>query len=73
VGCGAAADLSAGWAPGATVLDLCCGAGASALPAARLVGPAGHVLGIDIAAPLLELARARAATDVVFGTAERPE
>ncbi len=50
-------------APGAMVLDLCCGAGASAIPAARAVGPAGRVLGIDVAAPLLELARARAADE----------
>jgi ubiquinone/menaquinone biosynthesis C-methylase UbiE len=47
-------------APGAVTLDLCCGAGASALPAARAVGAAGRVLGIDVAAPMLELARARA-------------
>ena len=47
-------------APGSSVLDLCCGAGASALPAARLVGPTGQVLGVDIATPQLELARARA-------------
>jgi len=33
--------------PGSTVLDLCCGAGGSALPAARAVGPRGNVLGID--------------------------
>jgi len=50
-------------APGHAVLDLCCGAGASAIPAARVVGQAGRVLGIDVAAPLLELARARAASD----------
>src|SRR6516164_2834703 len=48
-------------APGQRVLDLCCGAGASALPAAHAVGAGGQVLGIDLAAPLLELARARAA------------
>ena len=47
-------------AAGHAVLDLCCGAGASAVPAARLVGPAGRVLGIDVAEPLLEIARARA-------------
>jgi SAM-dependent methyltransferase len=47
-------------AAGDTVLDLCCGAGASAIPAARVVGPSGHVLGVDVAAPLLELARAAA-------------
>jgi ubiquinone/menaquinone biosynthesis C-methylase UbiE len=45
---------------GNTVLDLCCGAGGSAIPAARAVGPDGHVLGVDLAAPLLELARAKA-------------
>lgn len=50
-------------APGHAVLDLCCGAGASAIPAARAVSPSGRVLGIDVAAPLLELARARAARD----------
>ena len=50
-------------AAGDAVLDLCCGAGASAIPSARAVGPAGHVLGIDVAEPLLELARARAARE----------
>jgi len=50
-------------AAGGSVLDLCCGAGASAIPAARAVGPAGQVLGIDVAEPLLELARTRAARE----------
>jgi ubiquinone/menaquinone biosynthesis C-methylase UbiE len=58
---GAATVSRLALAPGHRVLDLCCGAGASALPAARAVGPAGHVLGIDVAAPLLALARERAA------------
>jgi ubiquinone/menaquinone biosynthesis C-methylase UbiE len=49
--------------PGQAVLDLCCGAGASAIPSARAVGPTGRVLGIDVAEPLLELARARAARE----------
>jgi SAM-dependent methyltransferase len=43
------------------VLDVCCGAGASALPAARAVGPTGRVVGLDLAAPLLALAKQRAA------------
>lgn len=55
-------------AAGGSVLDLCCGAGASAIPAARAVGPAGHVLGIDVAGPLLELARARAAREGLGNT-----
>jgi SAM-dependent methyltransferase len=50
-------------AAGDRVLDLCCGAGASAIPAARAVGPSGRVLGIDVAAPMLELARVRAARE----------
>ena len=40
--------------PGGRVLDLCCGAGASAIPAARAVGPTGHVVAVDVAAPLLD-------------------
>jgi ubiquinone/menaquinone biosynthesis C-methylase UbiE len=46
---------------GKSVLDLCCGAGASAIPAALAVGPDGQVTGLDVADPLLELARSRAA------------
>ena len=42
------------------VLDVCCGSGASALPAAEMVGREGSVLGIDVAASLLDLARAKA-------------
>ena len=45
---------------GQSVLDLCCGTGASALPAARAVGPTCEVLGIDIAESLLAKARYRA-------------
>jgi ubiquinone/menaquinone biosynthesis C-methylase UbiE len=44
---------------GSRVLDVCCGAGASALPAAEAVGPTGHVIGVDLAKQLLELARAK--------------
>jgi ubiquinone/menaquinone biosynthesis C-methylase UbiE len=47
--------------PGHAVLDLCCGGGGSAIPAAGVVGPDGRVLGVDLALPLLELARAKAA------------
>src|SRR5438046_7345665 len=46
---------------GSRVLDVCCGSGASALPAAEIVGPKGSVLGIDLATNLLELARTKAA------------
>src|ERR1700751_4648259 len=47
--------------PGSRVLDVCCGSGASALPAAATVGREGFVLGIDLAERLLERARAKAA------------
>lgn len=47
-------------APGARVLDVCCGSGASAIPAAEMVGPNGSVVGVDLAENLLELARAKA-------------
>jgi ubiquinone/menaquinone biosynthesis C-methylase UbiE len=46
---------------GSSVLDVCCGAGASALPAAKRVGPRGKVIGVDLAKELLELGRAKAA------------
>lgn len=42
---------------GATVLDVGCGTGASALPAAEMVGPQGRVIGVDLAERLLEVAR----------------
>lgn len=45
---------------GARVFDACCGAGASAIPAAEKVGPQGSVLGVDLAQNLLTLARAKA-------------
>jgi SAM-dependent methyltransferase len=59
--------------PGARVLDVACGTGNSAIPAARL---GAKVTGVDIATNLIEQARARAAAeglDAVFqeGDAEQ--
>jgi ubiquinone/menaquinone biosynthesis C-methylase UbiE len=45
---------------GDRVLDVACGSGASAIPAAQSVGESGTVLGVDLAERLLELARAKA-------------
>jgi ubiquinone/menaquinone biosynthesis C-methylase UbiE len=45
---------------GSRVLDVCCGAGASALPAAEAVGKTGAVIGVDLAKKLLESARTKA-------------
>jgi SAM-dependent methyltransferase len=46
--------------PNENVLDVGCGNGASSLEAARRVQPDGSVLGVDLSAPMLELARHRA-------------
>ncbi len=43
--------------PGMRVLDVCCGSGASAIPAAEMVGPSGSVVGVDLAENLLELSQ----------------
>ena len=53
----AAASLS----PGERVADVGCGNGALTIEAGRRVGPGGMALGIDISAPMLDLARRRAA------------
>lgn len=45
---------------GQRVLDVGCGSGASALPAARAVGPSGSVLGLDVAENMLALALGKA-------------
>jgi SAM-dependent methyltransferase len=42
------------------VLDVCCGTGSSAIPAAELVGASGFVIGVDLADRLLTLAREKA-------------
>jgi len=47
---------------GNRVLDVCCGCGASALPAAEAVGENGYVLGVDVATRLIARARAKAAS-----------
>ena len=46
--------------PGATVLDLGCGAGTDLLIAAQMVGPEGRVIGVDMTSSMLTRARASA-------------
>jgi ubiquinone/menaquinone biosynthesis C-methylase UbiE len=46
--------------PGQRILDVCCGSGASAIPAAEKVGRNGFVFGVDLSEKLLALARAKA-------------
>jgi ubiquinone/menaquinone biosynthesis C-methylase UbiE len=69
---GAATVSRLGLASGEAVLDLCCGASGSAIPAARAVGANGRVVGVDIAVPLLELARAKAARERLTNVEFRP-
>ncbi|MEZ4830438.1 MAG: GNAT family N-acetyltransferase [Caldilineaceae bacterium] len=73
IGCGnphAVANLQAG----EVVLDLGCGGGLDVLLAARKVGPTGFVYGVDMTAPMLDLARVNAAkvgaTNVEFRKSE---
>lgn len=47
--------------PGEAVVDVACGTGLVALPAARQVGPAGHVTATDISATMVERTAAAAA------------
>ncbi|MBV8964835.1 MAG: methyltransferase domain-containing protein [Mycobacteriaceae bacterium] len=55
----------AGLRPGMRVLDVGCGPGDVSFLAARLVGPAGSVLGVDAAADIVDRAKSRAAAQGV--------
>jgi ubiquinone/menaquinone biosynthesis C-methylase UbiE len=50
----------AGVAPGHRVLDIACGSGIPAIPAAQAAGPTGFVLATDQAPEMIEVARANA-------------
>ncbi len=52
-----------GLARGGTFIDVGCGDGFFALPAARIVGPHGRVCGIDIDAEALDLLREKARSE----------
>lgn len=57
--------------PGERVLDIGCGAGATSFSLVELVGSSGHVTGLDVSRPLLELARSRmSATNIDFVEAD---
>ncbi len=59
---------------GETVLDVCCGSGGSALPAAETVGPEGKVVAVDLAERLIQLgaakARAKGLNNIEFSTGD---
>jgi ubiquinone/menaquinone biosynthesis C-methylase UbiE len=58
---GLAAMVKLGLIEGSRALDIGCGCGQTLLELAEIVGPRGHVLGVDISEPMLERARQRAA------------
>ena len=61
----------AGLRPGMRVLDLGCGAGDVSLLAAELVGPEGHVVGVDRVASAIEFAASRAEHEGICNVAFR--
>jgi ubiquinone/menaquinone biosynthesis C-methylase UbiE len=52
---------NAGIKPGYSVLDLACGTGEPALTIAKIVGPSGKVVGLDIAPGMIAVAKERMA------------
>jgi SAM-dependent methyltransferase len=68
LGCGNPQAIAA-LAPGERVLDLGSGGGFDAFLAARQVGPTGRVIGVDMTAEMIALAR-RNATKVALGNVE---
>lgn len=60
----------AGLGAGMRLLDVGCGTGLVARPAAKIVGEAGQVLGVDPNGSMLDIARAHGVTEVREGTAE---
>lgn len=74
---GRAALAAAAARPGESVLDVGCGAGATAIELARAVAPGGSVIGVDVSEPLLGRARERSAgldlpLEFRLGDASRP-
>jgi ubiquinone/menaquinone biosynthesis C-methylase UbiE len=57
--------IDAGVSPGMRVLDIGCGPGDVTLLAAELVGPTGHITGVDRSCEALATARQRAAESLV--------
>lgn len=58
--------------PGERVLDVGCGCGDTSLTLANSVGPTGKVFGVDVSAPMLAVARRRAAalSNLTFAEAD---
>lgn len=56
--------------PGETVIDVGCGTGQTTAALARSVGSAGHVLGVDISRPLIEVAEAQGLANATFAVGD---
>lgn len=50
---------------GETIIDIGCGCGTTSRQLARLVGPSGHVLALDISAPMLRVASEQARAEAL--------
>src|SRR5450432_3765500 len=62
---GVAAMDALALAPGQRVIDIGCGSGSTTLALARVVGPGGEAVGIDIAPAMIAAARKRASAEGV--------
>ncbi len=56
--------------PGERVLDIGCGCGGSSVAFAAAVGPGGFVLGADVSAPMLEVAKGTAPANAAYVLAD---
>jgi ubiquinone/menaquinone biosynthesis C-methylase UbiE len=56
--------------PGERVLDIGCATGGTTAALAKAIGPTGHVLGVDISAPLVEVARGQKLGNATFEVAD---
>lgn len=54
---------ASGVAPGERIVDIGCGCGATTLALAAVTGTGGRALGVDLSAPMIALARKRAAAE----------
>src|SRR4051812_26791482 len=60
---GDAALKAAAARPGEKVIDVGCGCGDTSIELARIVGPTGSVLGVDVSRPMLEVAQSLGASE----------
>jgi demethylmenaquinone methyltransferase/2-methoxy-6-polyprenyl-1,4-benzoquinol methylase len=60
-------------APGSSALDVCCGTGDLAFALRRAIGPRGRVVGVDVSAEMLEVARDKCGRNQLYVQFERAD